>query len=230
MKLHGSTQFQARTTGGARSLAKEPVPARVPEREVGKRMAAAKLQPHSSYVKASDRPGLCRSSRGRLKPSNAAPGSRMCCHTRVQGFASVPKREVGGRFEREKGGKEGKWSQSCEHFGERVGSGKVAAVPQREVTRRTGRSGPVAVAAQPHRSKQFGGRSGRVRQAESPLQDGGVRDGASGVGGPLGVGNRRRARRLSRGRCSQFQVGRRPGRFDCTTEPGSSRCAGSRWL
>ena len=65
-------------------------------------------------------------------------GSRMCCHTRVQGFASVPKREVGGRFERETGGKEGKWSQSCEHFGERVGSGKVAAVPKREVTRRTG--------------------------------------------------------------------------------------------
>ena len=38
-----------------------------------------------------------------------------------------------------------------------------------------------------------------------------MRDGASGVGGPLGVGNRRRARRLSRGWWSRFPVGRRPG-------------------
>ncbi len=47
---------------------------------------------------------------------------RMWCHTRVQGFASVPKREFGGRFERETGGKDGKWRGFCEHFGERVGS------------------------------------------------------------------------------------------------------------
>ena len=230
MKLHGSKQFQARTTGGARSLAKEPVPARVPEREVGKRLAAAKLQPHSSYVKASSsggRPGLCRSSRGRLKPSNAAPGAGCAVIPVYRDLRQFPRGKSGVVLNVRKKGSGAnpastlakglvpeRWQQSPKgkSHGERGDQGRW-----RSQRSRIGASSSEA-------------RSGRVRQAESPLQDGGVRDGASGVGGPLGVVNRRRARRLSRGRCSHFQVGRRPGRFDCTTEPGSSRCAGSRWL
>ena len=101
----------------------------------GRSQVAATSQQHMAQAISSEAVQVVQ---GPSEAIKCRSGSRMWCRTRVQGFASVPKREVGGRFERETGGKEGKWSQSCEHFGERVGSGKVAAVPQREVTRRTG--------------------------------------------------------------------------------------------
>ena len=233
MELHGSKQFQARTTGGARSLAKEPVPARVPEREVGKRLAAAKLQPHSSYVKASSsggRPGLCRSSRGRLKPSNAAPGAGCAVIPVYRDLRQFPRGKSGVVLNVKKAGKKGSGANPASTLAKGLVPEKWQQFPKGKSHGERGDQGRWRSQRSRIGASSSEARSGRVRQAESPLQDGGVRDGASGVGGPLGVGNRRRARRLSRGRCSQFQVGRRPGRFDCTTEPGSSRCAGSRWL
>ena len=122
---YGRSEVSRKRAGSGENSRKGSRPA------VGRSQVAATSQQHGASDLFRGRPGLCRSSRGRLKPSNAAPGAGCAVITRVQGFASVPKREVGGRFERETGGKEGKWSQSCEHFGERVGSGKVAGSSQK---------------------------------------------------------------------------------------------------
>ena len=70
-------------------------------------MAAAKLQPHSSYVKASDRPGLCRSSRGRLKPSNAAPGAGCAVIPVYRDLRQFPRGKSGVVLNVKKAGKKG---------------------------------------------------------------------------------------------------------------------------
>ena len=47
---------------------------------------------------------------------------QMWCRTRVQGLASVPKREIEGCFEPEIGEKKGSRRRCCEHFEVRAGS------------------------------------------------------------------------------------------------------------
>ena len=194
-------------------------------------------QPSCSHISATWRkrslswpPGLCSSSRGRLKPSNAAPGAGCGVVPVYRDLRQLPKGKSGVVLNVKQAGKKGSGANPASTLSKGLGPEKWQQFPKGKSHGERGDRGRWRSQRSRIGASSSEACSGRVRQAESPLQDGGVRDGASGVGGPLGVGNRRRARRLSRGRCSQFQVGRRLGRFDCTTEPGSSRCAGSRWL
>ena len=98
-----------------------------------------------------------------------------------------------GRFERETGGKEG----SRSNLASNIWSGRVprvlVRVPKREVTKNwaVGAGGGHSAAT----SEQAVWRSGKVGggQAESPLQDVGVRDVAGGGVRPQGAGHRHRA-------------------------------------
>ena len=90
---------------------------------------------------------------------------RMWCHTRVQGFASVPEREVGGGFQREIGGNPGWWSRCCEHFEVRVGSTSEGVNAQK------GSAGIGAGERNPAKSERAIGGAGPYRGLRYPLQD-----------------------------------------------------------
>ena len=198
-------------------------------------MAAAKLQPHSSYVRASDRPGLCRSSRGRLKPSNAAPGAGCDVIPVYRDLRQFPRGKSGVVLNVKKAGKKGSGANPASTLAKGLVPEKWQQFPKGKSHGERGDQGRWRSQRSRIGASSLEVWESGVRQAESlyrTLRYVGVCDGASGVVVWWSPGRWRPAscESLSRGRCSQFPVGCRPGRFDCTTEPGSSRCAGSRWL
>ena len=139
-------------------------------------MAAATLRPHSSYMEASDRSELCETVQGPSGVVKCRLGGRIWCHTRVQGFCSVPFWEVEGCFERETGQKRGKSGQGCEHFEVRAGSTRSSAIPFWEVAQNgVVGAGGGHIGATWERAVGGTGEGG-VGRGESPLQDAGVRD------------------------------------------------------
>ena len=139
-------------------------------------MAAAKLQPHSSYVKASDRPGLCRSSRGRLKPSNAAPGAGCAVIPVYRDLRQFPRGKSGVVLNVKKAGKKGSGANPASTLAKGLVPEKWQQFPKGKSHGERGDQGRWRSQRSRIGASSSEARSGRVRQADPPLQAVGVRD------------------------------------------------------
>ena len=131
-------------------------------------MAAAKLQPHSSYVKASDRPGLCRSSRGRLKPSNAAPGAGCGVVPVYRDLRQFPRGKSGVVLNVKQAGKKGSGANPASTLAKGLVPEKWQQFPKGKSHGERGDRGRWRSQRGRIGASSSEARSGRVRQAEPP--------------------------------------------------------------
>ena len=131
---------------------------------VGRSQVAATFQ----LVKASDHPGLCRSSRGRLKPSNAAPGAGCGVVPVYRDLRQLPKGKSGVVLNVEQAGKKGSGANPASTLAKGLVPEKWQQFPKGKSHGERGDRGRWRSQRSRIGASSLEARSGRVRQAESP--------------------------------------------------------------
>ena len=170
---YGRSEVSRKRAGSGENSRKGSRPA------VGRSQVAATSQQHGASDLFRGRPGLCRSSRGRLKPSNAAPGAGCAVIPVYRDLRQFPRGKSGVVLNVKQAGKKGSGANPASTLAKGLVPEKWQQFPKGKSHGERGDQGRWRSQRSRIGASSSEARSGRVRQAESPLQDGGVRDGAS---------------------------------------------------
>ena len=116
--------------------------------------------------------------RGRLKPSNAAPGAGCAVIPVYRDLRQFPRGKSGVVLNVKQAGKKGSGANPASTLAKGLVPEKWQQFPKGKSHGERGDQGRWRSQRSRIGASSLEARSGRVRQAESPLQDGGVRDAA----------------------------------------------------